>query len=121
MGWAHAYIGENRYDPEEMTAKLGKTWHSKDTIVIKKYPCCGSNHGALDSLIALLKEHDVKLDDIVRVEVDNVPAISHVLLASFRSTTTSRPRWSIARSTSTASPTPSSIARNTARRARRRE
>jgi 2-methylcitrate dehydratase PrpD len=80
VGWAHAYIGENRYDPEKMTASLGKTWHSKDTIVIKKYPCCGSNHGALDSLIALLKEHDVKLDDIARVEVDNVPAISHVLL-----------------------------------------
>src|SRR5690606_39245568 len=80
VGWAHAYIGENRYDPEKMTADLGKTWHSKDTIVIKKYPCCGSNHGALDSLIALLKEHDVKLDDILHVDVDNVPAISHVLL-----------------------------------------
>jgi 2-methylcitrate dehydratase PrpD len=80
VGWAHAYIGEGKYDPEKMTGNLGKTWHSKDTIVIKKYPCCGSNHGALDSLLALLTEHDVKLDDIARVEVDNVPAISHVLL-----------------------------------------
>jgi 2-methylcitrate dehydratase PrpD len=80
VGWAHAYIGEGKYDPEKMTANLGKTWHSKDTIVIKKYPCCGSNHGALDSLLSLLKEHDVRLEDIARVEVDNVPAISHVLL-----------------------------------------
>ena len=80
VGWAHAYIGENHYDPEAMTANLGKTWYSKDTIVIKKYPCCGSNHGALDSLLALMQEHDLKLDDIARVEVDNVPAISHVLL-----------------------------------------
>lgn len=80
VGWAHAYIGRDRYDPEKMTANLGKIWHSKDSIVIKKYPCCGSNHGALDSLIALLEENDVKLDDVVRVEVDNVPAISHVLL-----------------------------------------
>ena len=80
VGWAHAYIGEHRYDPERMTANLGKIWYSKDTIVIKKYPCCGSNHSALDSLISLLEEHDLKLDDIARVEVDNVPAISHVLL-----------------------------------------
>ncbi len=80
VGWAHAYIGEGNYDPEAMTANLGKTWASKDTIVIKKYPCCGSNHGALDSLLALLKEHNVSLDDIVRVDVDKVPAISHVLL-----------------------------------------
>ncbi len=80
VGWAHAYIGEGKYDPEKMTANLGKTWHSKDTIVIKKYPCCGSNHGALDSLLALLNEHDVSVDDVVRADVDNVPAISHVLL-----------------------------------------
>ena len=80
VGWAHAYIGEGKYDPEAMTADLGKVWTSKDTIVIKKYPCCGSNHGALDSLLALLKEHNVSLDDIVRVDVDKVPAISHVLL-----------------------------------------
>jgi 2-methylcitrate dehydratase PrpD len=33
-----------------------------------------------DSLLSLLKEHDVRLEDIARVEVDNVPAISHVLL-----------------------------------------
>lgn len=80
VGWAHAYIGEHKYDPEAMTANLGKAWLSKDTIVIKKYPCCGSNHGALDALMALLKEHDVGLDDIARVDVDNVPSISHVLL-----------------------------------------
>jgi 2-methylcitrate dehydratase PrpD len=80
VGWAHAYIGENRYDPQAMTAQLGETWYSKDTIVIKKYPCCGSNHGALDSLLSLLEEHDIGLGDIARVEVDNVPAISHVLL-----------------------------------------
>ena len=80
VGWAHAYIGEGKYDPEKMTENLGKSWATKDTIVIKKYPCCGSNHGALDSLLALLKEHDVSLDDIARVDVDKVPAISHVLL-----------------------------------------
>jgi 2-methylcitrate dehydratase PrpD len=80
VGWAHAYIGQGKYDPEKMTANLGKTWLSKNTIVIKKYPCCGSNQGALDSLTALLNEHNVSPDDVACVDVDNVPAISHVLL-----------------------------------------
>lgn len=80
VGWAHAYIGEQRYDPEKMTANLGKVWLSKDAIVIKKYPCCGSNHGALDALIALMNENKIGLNDVARVDVDNVPAISHVLL-----------------------------------------
>ncbi len=80
VGWAHAYIGEQRYNPDKMTANLGKAWLSKDSIVIKKYPCCGSNHGALDALIALMNENKIGLNDVARVDVDNVPAISHVLL-----------------------------------------
>lgn len=80
VGWAHAYLGEGKYDPDEMTANLGKVWLSKNSIVIKKYPCCGSNHSALDALIPILTENKISLDDVVRVDVDNVPAISHVLL-----------------------------------------
>ena len=41
-------------------------------IDIKKYPCCGSNHGPLDSLIALLKQHDIKLADIERVDASGL-------------------------------------------------
>jgi 2-methylcitrate dehydratase PrpD len=80
VGWAHAYLGEGKYDPDAMTADLGKVWLSKNSIVIKKYPCCGSNHSALDALIPILTENKIGLDDVARVDVDNVPAISHVLL-----------------------------------------
>lgn len=80
IGWAAAYIGEGAYDPQAMVKDLGTVWTSKDTITIKKYPCCGSNHSMLDSLLSLVREHRFSLDDVDEVEVTGFPAISHVLL-----------------------------------------
>jgi 2-methylcitrate dehydratase PrpD len=80
VGWAAAYIGQGNYNPAAMVRDLGTVWTSKDTLVTKKYPCCGSNHSALDSLLALRREHGFQLDDVLEVEVAGLPAISHVLL-----------------------------------------
>ena len=80
LGWAHAYLGAGNYEPSRMVADLGERWTVLDSIVVKKYPCCGSNHSALDSLLSLMKEHEVTLDDVEKVEVERLPAISHVLL-----------------------------------------
>ncbi len=80
VGWAHAYLGEGKYDPQRMVEGLGKRWLSESVIVIKKYPCCGSNHSSLDSILGLMADHQVQYEDIAEVEVDNLPAISHVLL-----------------------------------------
>jgi 2-methylcitrate dehydratase PrpD len=80
VGWAAAYLGQGNYDPAAMVRDLGAIWTSTDTIVIKKYPCCGSNHSALDSLLALRREYGFQLDDVLEVEVAGLPAISHVLL-----------------------------------------
>ena len=80
VGWAAAYIGEGNYDPEAMVKDLGTLWTSRDTIIIKKYPCCGSNHNILDSLLALMREHRFTADEVEEVEATGFPAISHVLL-----------------------------------------
>lgn len=80
VGWAHAYLGDGNYEPSRMVAGLGERWTVLDSIVVKKYPCCGSNHSALDSLLSLMNEHEVTLDDVEKVEVERLPAISHVLL-----------------------------------------
>lgn len=80
VGWAAAYIGNGNFDVEMMADGLGTRWASTGTIVIKKYPCCGSNHSTLDSLLGLIAEHGFTLDDVERVEVDGFPALSHVLL-----------------------------------------
>ncbi len=80
VGWAAAYIGAGNYDPQIMVKDLGSAWTIQDTIVIKKYPCCGTNHSALDSLLALKREHPFQWDQVAAVEVSGLPDISHVLL-----------------------------------------
>jgi 2-methylcitrate dehydratase PrpD len=80
IGWAAAYLGEGRYDVEKMVRDLGKVWLSRERIVIKKYPCCGSNHSALDSLLGLMKDYGFKAEDVEEVEVYGLPGIAHVLL-----------------------------------------
>jgi len=80
VGWAAAYLGAGNYDPEIMVKELGSAWTIQDTIVIKKYPCCGTNHSALDSLLALQREHPFRWDQVAEVEVSGLPDISHVLL-----------------------------------------
>ncbi|MBI4199208.1 MAG: MmgE/PrpD family protein [Chloroflexi bacterium] len=80
VGWAHAYLGEDKYHPEQMVRGLGKTWHSEHTIVIKKYPCCGASHSAVDSLLSLMAEHGLRYEDVKEVHVSLLPALSYVLL-----------------------------------------
>ncbi len=80
VGWGAAYIGEGNYDPAAMVKDLGVVWRSEDTVVIKKYPCCGTNHSALDSLLSLMREHGFTLDEVDEMEAAGLPAISHVLL-----------------------------------------
>ncbi len=80
VGWAAAYIGSGNYDPQAMVKDLGSSWTIQDTIVIKKYPCCGTNHSALDSLLSLKRQHRFAWDDVAAVEVAGLPDISHVLL-----------------------------------------
>jgi 2-methylcitrate dehydratase PrpD len=80
VGWAAAYIGVGNYDPPAMVKDLGSEWTIQNTIVIKKYPCCGTNHSALDSLLALQREHRFRWDEVAEVEVTGLPDTSHVLL-----------------------------------------
>jgi 2-methylcitrate dehydratase PrpD len=80
VGWAAAYIGVGNYDTQAMVKDLGSVWTIQDTIVIKKYPCCGTNHSALDSLLALRREHRFQWDEVAEVEVTGLPDTSHVLL-----------------------------------------
>jgi 2-methylcitrate dehydratase PrpD len=37
-------------------------------IAIKQYPCCGSTHPAIDAMLALVREHALRADDVVGVE-----------------------------------------------------
>lgn len=51
-------------------SKLGKGTLEIDApgIDIKKYPCCYGNHRTVDAVLALRKEHGLKLQDVASVE-----------------------------------------------------
>ncbi len=79
VGFLHAYAGKDMYDPEAIANALDKRPLSID-IIIKKYPCCGSNHSALDSVLSILNENSIEFEDIKRVDVYDMPHVSWVLL-----------------------------------------
>lgn len=69
-GWAHAMFGEDAYDTEAMVRGLGNPYHVQDVIAYKKYPCCYGNHSMLDGLLSILRENNIRYEDIASVDVD---------------------------------------------------
>jgi 2-methylcitrate dehydratase PrpD len=69
-GFADAFIGRGRYDPETMTRNLGNPFHILSPgIGIKKYPTCYINHRALDAILQLVRRFDIKPEEVEEVVV----------------------------------------------------
>lgn len=62
-------VGPGDYDLGKITADWGKTWQCTQ-VSIKKYTCCYVSHRPLDSLLNILREHNISFDDIEGVEVE---------------------------------------------------
>jgi len=78
VGFLSTYVGKDAYNLQAIQDALDK-WPSANPLTIKKYPCCGSNHSALDSIISLLAQNHIGFDDIEQVDVAGMPSVSHVL------------------------------------------
>lgn len=59
--------------PGRVTEGLGEVWHS-DVTCFKPHACCGSNHACVDAVIELLREHDLRIDDVARL-VAGIPRV----------------------------------------------
>jgi 2-methylcitrate dehydratase PrpD len=82
FGFMHAFSGGRGYDVDRVTSRLGKQFAILEPgIDVKKYPCCGSTHLALDAIFDLLATHDIKpahVHDIeVRVDFDPPRSLIH--------------------------------------------
>ena len=53
--------------PERLTADLGERWDGIMELAIKPYSCVSFLHPALDALLQLVREEDLKPDDIERL------------------------------------------------------
>ena len=70
FGFMRAFSGGNEYDPEKAADSLGKRCFMVESgIEIKKYPCCGSAHLALDATSALLQRETLEAADIEKIDV----------------------------------------------------
>ena len=59
------------YDLEYLTKDLGKIFYADCTI--KPYPCCRSNHAAIDCALGLVRYNEIELDNIEEITVDIPP------------------------------------------------
>ncbi len=79
LGFSSAFTAGGEYEPDKMTEGLGNPLLIVEHGVgIKPYPCCGDGHRCLDAILYLIKEHDIKADNVASVECrtsDMVPQI----------------------------------------------
>ncbi|MBI4193591.1 MAG: MmgE/PrpD family protein [Betaproteobacteria bacterium] len=69
QGFLNVFNGEGTYDIARIFAHWADPFDIvKPGIAIKQYPCCGSTHPALDAMLALARKHDLKPDQVERIE-----------------------------------------------------
>jgi 2-methylcitrate dehydratase PrpD len=69
QGYFEVFNGAGNYDAEKILPAWGKPWDIiKPGIAIKQYPCCGSTHPAIDAMLMLVREHDLKPEQVERID-----------------------------------------------------
>jgi len=70
FGFLHAFSGGAGYEADRISENLGKTCYLVESgIEIKKYPCCGSAHLALDATARILDRSPLNAANIEKIDV----------------------------------------------------
>ena len=73
---SHAGTHLSLIKPDALVEGLGTTWRAEE-VAIKPYPVCHMLHACIDSVLALKREHQFKVDDIAEVRALLHPAVFH--------------------------------------------
>ena len=69
QGYFEVFNGAGNYDAAKILPAWGKPWDIVEPgIAIKQYPCCGSTHPAIDAMLMLVREHDLKPEQVERID-----------------------------------------------------
>src|SRR4029078_6501463 len=69
QGFLDVFNGPGTYDAAKIISAWAKPWDIIEPgIAIKQYPCCGSTHPAIDAMLTLVREHDLKPADVEKIE-----------------------------------------------------
>ena len=80
VGFLRAVYGESAASVDEIAASLGKPFVSSMALAWKRYPTCGFNGPAIQSVLQLMQDDGVGLDDVEAVEVERATVSPEVLL-----------------------------------------
>ena len=70
-GYFHLYA-KGTLDPKTVVDEFGKRFDLQN-VVFKKYPCCGMNQGPTELMLNMMKEHNITLEEVERIEVTVPP------------------------------------------------
>ena len=69
QGYFEVFNGAGNYDAAKILPAWGKPWDIVEPgIAIKQYPCCGSTHPAIDAMLMLVRTHDLKPEQVERID-----------------------------------------------------
>ena len=69
QGYFEVFNGKGNYFAEKIIPAWGKPWDIvRPGIAIKSYPCCGSTHPAIDVMLQLAAQHDLKPEQVQRID-----------------------------------------------------
>ncbi len=79
-GFYSAFHGDGNYDFSKIPNGLGTQWSIVEPgLTVKRYPCCGGNLRALDAADALIRENNIRIDGVERLEVDVHPDLLDIV------------------------------------------
>lgn len=73
---SHAGTHLNLVRPDALVEGLGTTWRTEE-VAVKPYPVCHMLHACIDSVLALKRDHQIKIDDIAEIRALLSPAVFH--------------------------------------------
>ncbi|MFC1926538.1 MmgE/PrpD family protein [Chloroflexota bacterium] len=68
--YAEVWFRKNNVDFNAITDWIGKPPYDVGNVMIKKFPCCLVLHAAIDALMMLVQENDIKYEDVERVDAE---------------------------------------------------
>lgn len=86
LGLCNVLFGAENYRPELIIESLTHPFDYISAIRIKKYPACGQNTRPIDAMLALIREYDIRPEDIEQVECGVSPTVMNTLFHSRPST-----------------------------------
>lgn len=80
-GFVFTFIGFDNCDLDKVVGSLGNPFRMEYWAPgIKKYDCCGGNQNALDAILYLIKEHNIRYEDVESVVVDVDGRVGDILI-----------------------------------------